>query len=69
MFKIPTYGLTADEGVFASMFALPDGSSEPEGSSDENPICLPPEVSAFDFKSFLKALLPQYVRITDFLDN
>ncbi|KZV74153.1 hypothetical protein PENSPDRAFT_662529 [Peniophora sp. CONT] len=61
LFKVPTYSFPADEGLFASMFLLPKGDGEPEGSSDKNPIRLPPEVSAADFKSLLKACLPQSV--------
>ncbi|KZV74154.1 hypothetical protein PENSPDRAFT_573314, partial [Peniophora sp. CONT] len=63
LFKVPTYAFPADEGIFASMFALPKGDGEPEGSSDDNPINLPPEVSASDFKSLLKACLPQSVKV------
>ena len=63
LFKVPTYAFPADEGIFAYMFALPKGDKEPEGSSDDNPINLPPEVSASDFKSLLKACLPQSVEV------
>jgi len=59
LFKVPTYSFPADEGIFASMFALPKASGKKEGSSDSDPIHLPPEVTAFDFKSLLKACLPQ----------
>ncbi|VDB95676.1 unnamed protein product [Peniophora sp. CBMAI 1063] len=64
LFKVPTYSFPADEGLFASMFLLPRGNGEPEGSSDDNPIRLPSEVSATDFKSLLKACLPQPVART-----
>ncbi|KAI0309468.1 hypothetical protein OF83DRAFT_1072017 [Amylostereum chailletii] len=59
LFKVPRYGLPAEDGVFAAMFALPTaGDREAEGSSDENPIVLPAEVSAHDFRSLLKASYP-----------
>ncbi|VDB95555.1 unnamed protein product [Peniophora sp. CBMAI 1063] len=58
LFKVPGYALPSGEnGVFASMFALPQGPNT-EGSEDKNPIVLPPEISAQDFKSLLKACVP-----------
>ncbi|KAI0308465.1 hypothetical protein OF83DRAFT_1073376 [Amylostereum chailletii] len=62
LFKVPRYGLPAEEGVFTAMFELPTPCNrDTEGSSDENPIKLPPEVTAYDFRSLLKACYPQCV--------
>ncbi|KZV76165.1 hypothetical protein PENSPDRAFT_680370 [Peniophora sp. CONT] len=55
-FRVPIYGLPSEDGIFAAMFALPNENEE--GSSDDNPICLPPEVTAEDFRSLLKASIP-----------
>lgn len=61
LFRVPRYGLEDEKGVFASMFSMPPGAKEPKGSSDENPVVLSSEITAFDFKSFLKAVYPQIV--------
>lgn len=56
LFKVPIYALPKEDGVFSAMFDLPNARGE--GSSDENPIRLPAEVTAEDFNSFLEACIP-----------
>ncbi|KZV76191.1 hypothetical protein PENSPDRAFT_747885 [Peniophora sp. CONT] len=56
LFRPPVYALPKEDGIFAAMFELPNGDGE--GSSDENPIRLPPDVTAEDFHSFLDACVP-----------
>ena len=58
-FKVPVYALPAEEGIFSAMFEFPNENGE--GSDDDNPIYLPPEVSADEFRSFLKACVPMCV--------
>ncbi|VDB94152.1 unnamed protein product [Peniophora sp. CBMAI 1063] len=55
-FKVPAYALPTEDGVFSAMFEFPNKNGE--GSSDRNPIRLPEEVTAMDFRSFLKACIP-----------
>ncbi|KZV67216.1 hypothetical protein PENSPDRAFT_555739, partial [Peniophora sp. CONT] len=56
LFRVPAYALPTEDGVFSAMFALPNGNGE--GSSEDNPIHLPHEVTAEDFRCFLKARIP-----------
>ncbi|ETW82165.1 hypothetical protein HETIRDRAFT_427288 [Heterobasidion irregulare TC 32-1] len=63
LFRVPRYRLEAEEGVFAGMFSMPQGEKAKEGSSDTNPIILPSQVTAFEFKSFMKAIYPTTRRI------
>jgi hypothetical protein len=59
--------LPTDEGAFASMFDLPTDDGKVEGNSDDNPIALPAEISATEFKSLLKVCMPRYVVVEAFL--
>ncbi|KZV74155.1 hypothetical protein PENSPDRAFT_682138 [Peniophora sp. CONT] len=56
LFSVPREYLPAGGGIFESMFSLPNLNGE--GTSKENPIVLPEDVTAADFHSFLKACLP-----------
>ncbi|THH06653.1 hypothetical protein EW146_g9546 [Bondarzewia mesenterica] len=58
LFRVPRYKFENDQGVFADMFSMPAGGGEVEGRDDDNPIRLPDDVSAYDFRSFLKAFYP-----------
>ncbi|ETW80320.1 hypothetical protein HETIRDRAFT_384845 [Heterobasidion irregulare TC 32-1] len=57
LFKVPRWGLEAND-IFSMMYTLPNGTAGAEGSSDENPIQLSGEISAEEFRSFLKVLYP-----------
>ena len=47
-----------EDGIFSAMLDLPTGEGAAEGMDDDHPIVLPAEVTAFDFKSLLKATHP-----------
>ena len=57
LFKVPRFGLP-QEGVFADMFALPVVEGTMDGATDDNPIVLPSEVTAYDFQSLLRISHP-----------
>ncbi|VDB94153.1 unnamed protein product [Peniophora sp. CBMAI 1063] len=57
LFKPPVYALPKEDGIFSSMFALPNSTGE--GSADDNPIRLPPDIAAEDFRCFLEACIPK----------
>ncbi|VDB95554.1 unnamed protein product [Peniophora sp. CBMAI 1063] len=57
LFKVPRFGLP-EEGVFSDMFTLPEVEGTVDGTSDDNPIVLPSQVTAHDFQSLLKACHP-----------
>lgn len=58
LFKVPRYALPTEDGIFAAMLDLPSGDITVEGTDDDHPIVLPAEVTAFDFRSLLKATHP-----------
>ena len=61
IFHIPTYRFVNESLFFKGMFNLPQpnvGDSNVEGSSRENPILLPDNISRNDFRNFLMALYP-----------
>ncbi|VDB95558.1 unnamed protein product [Peniophora sp. CBMAI 1063] len=58
LFKVPRYALPAEDGIFSAMLDLPAGEEMVEGKDDDHPIVLPAEVTAFDFRSLLKATHP-----------
>ncbi|VDC00729.1 unnamed protein product [Peniophora sp. CBMAI 1063] len=64
VFKVPLYVLPKEEGIFSAMFDLPNGNGE--GLNEDNPVCLPAEVTAEDFRCFLKArvIMPDITRPT-----
>ncbi|VDB95674.1 unnamed protein product [Peniophora sp. CBMAI 1063] len=57
LFSIPMAYLPTGGGVFESMFSLPNVRGE--GKSKEDPIILTWDVTASDFRSFMKVCLPQ----------
>lgn len=59
LFRVPVNYLPMDEGIFEDMFSLPNAGKE--GNDDDNPIVLPEQVTAEDFRSFLKFIFPSYV--------
>ncbi|KAF8190831.1 hypothetical protein BJ912DRAFT_964844 [Pholiota molesta] len=64
LFRVPSAQFIQNSDFFATMFNLPQGgengdSDEREGKSSRRPIILPTIITAFDFRSLLKALYPQ----------
>ncbi|KAK0459208.1 uncharacterized protein EV420DRAFT_308793 [Desarmillaria tabescens] len=58
LFRVPKYQLVGKSEIFDSMLSLPQGSNEPEGSSDDAPIKLS-DISKTDFKSLLQVIYPR----------
>ena len=58
MFKVPVLNLPDGNYEFQAMFT---STEDGEGLSDENPVVLPSNVGADDFRSLLKALFRPYV--------
>jgi hypothetical protein len=61
LFSVPSYGLPAEGAAFSAMLECEPGGP---GSSDDNPIHLDPDVTAFDFCNLLKIAYPPSVPIT-----
>ena len=52
------------------MFQLPQSANEDvEGSTRQNPIMLPNNITSIDFRNFLKALYPLYVSVHSFYQS
>lgn len=57
MNNLSRFGLP-EEGVFSDMFTLPIMEGTMDGMTDDNPIILPPEITAYDFQSLLRTSYP-----------
>ncbi|KAF7336512.1 hypothetical protein MSAN_02283200 [Mycena sanguinolenta] len=62
LFKVYKAFLTHNSSVFATMFNLPAGMGDPEGSSDDHPIVLEGE-KAMDFRTVLEFLYATPVKL------
>jgi hypothetical protein len=59
LFRVPTHAFTTQSEFFDAMFSLPQiNESDIEGASERNPIKLPLDIRAKDFRNFLKLLYP-----------
>jgi len=59
IFHVPTYRFVDECQFFKGIFELPQPNvGDTEGSSRDNPILLPDNISKSDFRNFLKALYP-----------
>jgi len=58
LFRVPTHAFTTQSEFFETMFSLPQVNPDIEGESERNPIKLPLDIRAEDFKNFLKLLYP-----------
>ncbi|EIM87184.1 uncharacterized protein STEHIDRAFT_138982 [Stereum hirsutum FP-91666 SS1] len=62
LFCVPRFRLVENkDSPFASMFTLPLGDVEAEGTSSTRPIKLPPDIKDTDFANFLEVLYPEYI--------
>ncbi|KIM38472.1 hypothetical protein M413DRAFT_420238 [Hebeloma cylindrosporum] len=69
LFRMPLYQFTGGSEVFQRLLSLPAGNEEVQGRRKNDPIVLPPTISAEDFSNFMKVLYPQDVAIERLSDK
>lgn len=58
LFRVPRGAFEAQSAVFLDMFQIPSGNKAEEGSSDNNPVRLPAQVTRQAFRDLLEILYP-----------